>query len=387
MSLLTCDASVWPVPSKSDLSSLAILVRHSGATPLAVRLEAGDDALGLVSAHQADSVPWWRLYRLETGDFLHRFGRLDKRGWGLRVSGGADQALLAHIKSRPLAALARPFHGLHLAKLVLGIIVLGATFAEAIPARWVASALPKGASERLVSGYIKSNARQRCGHEGGEEAIRKILVRLDPELGPSIDIVGINQGGFMVTALPPRKLLLFRDTLTAVDADAVAALLAHELSHIRHGDAAAAVVRHEGNVATMFALLEGEDRRRALLQFSGEEEDRADHEAIDSMKRAGLPLSSAARMFEQMRVASYENSGFAAEQRDFHFGFDNRARRWAVAAQSDPPGQKPAAEGSDADNLYNFCWVGPLRLAKPGRSAELPDVPPMEPGSAALSNN
>ena len=170
---------------------------------------------------------------------------------------GPDSACPRQITTAGKASEAFPPE-FHLLKLVVGIIVLGATLAESIPARWVASALPEGAGERLVSGYIKSNARLRCGHEGGEEAIRKILVRLDPKLGPSVDIVGINQGGFMVTAMPPKKLLLLRDALTAVDADALAALIAHELSHIRHGDAAAAVVRYEGNVATIFALLEGE---------------------------------------------------------------------------------------------------------------------------------
>ena len=333
-------------------------------------------------------VSWWRLYRIETGSSIHRFGRLDKRGWELRVAGGADQALLAHVRFRSPLRLPYPLNRLHLLKVIAGIVVLGATLAESLPARWVASAIPPKAQERLVSGYIKANARTRCNRDGGEEAIRKLLVRLDPELGPSVEIVGINQGGFMVTSLPPRKILFMRDALTAVDSDAIAALVAHELSHIRHDDAAAAVVRYEGNVATMFALLEGEDRRAAQLEFSGEEEERADREAIDSMKRAGIPLASAARMFEEMRVAAYDNSGFAAEQRDFHFGFDGRARRWAEAANSDPAGLKPAVEGDDADDLYNFCWVGPLEFNNRPRQSKLPaDVPLANPGVAQLSSD
>ena len=356
--------------------------------PSAVKLEEGEDGLNLVGAGQSETIAWWRLYRIETGSSVHRFGRLDKRGWELRVAGGADQALLAHVRFRSLLRIPYPLNRLHMFKIVAGIIVLGATFAESIPARWVASSIPPQAQERLVSGYIKSNARSRCSREGGEEAIRKMLVRLDPKLGPSIEIVGINQGGFMVTSLPPRKIMFMRDALTAVDADAIAALVAHELSHIRHGDAGAAVVRYEGNVATIFALLEGEDRRAAQLEFSGEEEERADREAIDSMKRAGIPLASAAKMFEEMRVASYKNSGFAAEQRDFHFGIDDRARRWAAAASTDPAGLKPAVEGDDADNLYNFCWVGPLEYQTKSRQPKMPaDEPLANPGVAQLTSD
>lgn len=367
------------------MSNLAILIRHDRAAPAAVKLEADGDELILSTSAGSESIAWWRLYRIETSDAVHRFGRLDRRGWELRLAGGADQALLAHVKSRSFARIAKPFHRLHLLKILAGVFVLGATFIESVPARWVSSALSDAASERLVSGYLKSNARRRCGHEGGEDAIRKILVRLDPKLGPSVEIYGINEGGFMVTSLPPKKILFHRDALTAIDGDAIAALVAHELSHIRHGDAAAALVRHEGNVAALFAIMEGEDRRTAYLEFSGEEEERADVEAIASMKRAGIPLASAAKMFEQMRVASYENSGFAAEQRDFHFGFDDRARRWAVAAATDRPGLKPAVEGLDADRLFNFCWVGPLQYRDRAGARDPVAEPLRDPGVAQLS--
>ena len=358
------------------MSSQAILVSGRFSQPRAVQVVVDEKSLILIGANGfAEHVAWWRLIRTGSGGSTHRFRRIDRREWELRVVAGADQALLSHVKSGLLGKFARPFHRLQTLKIVVSVVALAMMFSESIPARWLSSKFSTAAQERLVVGYIGSNARIRCNHPGGEQAVRAILNRLDPELGPGVEIVGLNTGGFMVTALPANKIMIFRDALTAVEADAVAALLAHELSHLRHDEATEAMVRHEGNVGALLAVFQGEDREDAYLKFSGQEEERADRDAMVMMTRAGISLKPAADMFEEMRLADYRNDGFAAEQRNFHFGIKGRAREWRQATLRQRPNLVPVLSGDMADDLYNFCWVGrvPSKALAP---------PPARPGKS-----
>lgn len=347
------------------MSSQAILVSGKVAQPRPVQIIVEETSLILLGANGfSEQVAWWRLFRTGDGGSTHRLRRVDRRNWELRVVAGADHALLAHVKSGLLGRVVRPFHRLQTLKIVGSVFVLAMMFSESIPARWLSSRFSISAQERLVVGYIGSHARIRCNHPGGEQAVRAILTRLDPELGPAVEIVGLNTGGFMVTALPANKIMIFRDALTAVEANAVAALLAHELSHLRHGDATEAMVRHEGNIGALMAVFEGEDRNDAYLKFSGPEEERADREALTMMRRARIPMTRAADMFEEMRLADYRNKGFAAEQRNFHFGMNDRARQWRQAALLQGSNLQPVLAGDSADDLYNFCWVGRVPSSK-----------------------
>ena len=346
------------------MSGFALLHHGGTATPRVVKLSVADDRLFLAGANDfAEEIPWWRLYRSGNEGSVHRFRRLDRSKWELRVTAGADQALLAHVKQRSLGRFLGPLHRLHILKAVAFLVTAIVALSSALPANWVADAIPSVAEHRLVDGYIASRARHRCARPGGEAALRTLLTRLDPELGPKVDIVAINDGGLMVTSFPAGKLLLTRDTLTALEADALSGLLAHELAHLRRGDPIVAAVRHEGNIGIFLALLGGPDRESVLLRFSGEEEERADRDAVAMMRRAQLPILPAAAMFETMRIAGAEHSGFAAEQRDFHFGIADRARYWQNAADRSPHGLAPLLTSDEADALYNFCWAGPLPVS------------------------
>ena len=66
----------------------------------------------------------------------------------------------------------------------------------------------------------------------------------------------------MVTSMPSNKIVVLRFALTELEADALAALLAHELSHLKHGDPMAAAVRHYGHLGVWGVVFEGEDLTR-----------------------------------------------------------------------------------------------------------------------------
>lgn len=312
------------------------------------------------------------LYREPGEGSIHRFGRLGKPGWELSVLAGGDQSLLAHVRPRPLVRLLRPIHRLHLFKAAAGMLFLAATVFEQLPAAFIASALPPSANHRLVAGYIDDQAKMRCDHPGGERAVRAILTRLDPQLGPTVGIVANRLGGILVTALPDNNIFIAHDSLSQIDGDALSGLLAHELAHLNHHDAMAAVIRTEGNLGIFGAIINGPDRRHINLRFSGEEERIADEEALAMMKRAHIRLAPAAAMFEQMRMSELQGTFFGEAERNMHFGMADRSRRWAAAAAADPPGLEPVLSGDAADDLFNFCWVGKV---PPGPLDTRADIP------------
>lgn len=366
------------------MSGFAILVAGKAEQPRPVRLFANAGELELCSADgSTETVRWWWLYRSNNDPATHRFRRLDRKDWELRVTAGGDRDLLAHVGRRPLHRILHPFRRFESLKVLLGIAVLSVTVAGHLPPEWLARSVPDWAQARLVNSIVAQNAPIRCSRAGGAEALRKILVRLEPDLGKQVDVVAINGGAFTVTSTPGHKIYMYRSSMTEIDSAALPALLAHELSHIRHNDPIAATIRHNGFLGTWAAIMEGSGRRSVMMDFSGLEERRADLEAMQMMRRAGIPLRPAAQMFEAMRVSKAQGGYFGYDQRDFHFGVDARTQRWAVAARADPPNPKPLLTGRESDDLYNFCWSGPIE-ALPGPPRQ-PSAPPPPPGTGAIA--
>lgn len=297
---------------------------------------------------------------------------------------GADQDLLAHIGGRPVHRLLHPLRRLESLKVIAGVLILSLTVAQHAPPDFLASWVPDWAQKRLVDGIVADDAPLRCSHEGGEAVIRKLLVRLDPTLGAKVDIVAIRQGGFVVSAAPGGHIFMYRSSMTEVGANALPALLAHELSHIRHGDPMTAVMRQNGFLETWAAVLAGGDSRILQMKFSGLEERRADLEAMQMMRNAGIPLKPAAEMFEQVRRSKEQGGFFGYDQRDFHFGIDARAQRWAAAARGEPSESRQILMPYEEDALFNFCWTGPVApLPQGARRAPERSVPP---GAGVLGN-
>ncbi len=366
------------------MTTYAILLQGPEQRPTAVRIEVADGQLGVTDAHGSfTAIPLWRLFRVEDHGTTHRFRRIDGPRWELRVTAGSDRALLSEIGHRRLARTFAILSRLHSLKVLLGVVILAVTFAQHLPADWTARLLVSVAQRRLVEGVVGQHASKQCTRRAGEAVLRKLLVRLDPEIGASVMAAAFDLDGYLVTSMPANRLVILRHALSELDADAFAALLAHELSHLRHGDPAAAAIRHYGFLGIWGAVLEGEDRRELLLEFSSAEEERADLEAVAMMRRAGIALAPAANMFERMRMADAAGAGFAYDQRQLHFGLPARARQWAAAARADRPGLPPVLGRQQADELFNYCWPGQiLPSSDPGPpSGEKPSGRAGLPGS------
>lgn len=365
------------------MNDLAI-VTAGDAMPRTVRLVVDDDALRLISVHGEEVISWWRLYRVGDEGTTQRFRRVDRPEWELRVTSAADLGLLGRVRRGSIFRFLRPLRRLQSLKIIAGIAVLGFTIADHAPPEWGATLISSAAEKRLMDGIVAQNAPKRCGHEGGEAALRKLLVILDPVLGRSARIVALTEPQFVVTAAPANTIVLLHGAMMETSSDQLAALLAHQLSHIRHGDALTAAVRRNGLLQVWVAALQGDARDNLSMRYSGLEERRADLEAMQTLRRAGIPLKPAGEMYEHMRVAGVQRTGYGVEQRDFHFGVDNRAARWMAAANSDPKTVRPALTPDEDDAIFNFCWAG--RMPASNAAGTMPERA-LPPGNGAIAGS
>lgn len=350
------------------MTHFAMLLTGPEKRPTVVRLFEGESCLSLTAGDGTETqIAWWRLFRVSEEGSTDRFKRLDQRDWELRVTSGADRELLARVGSRPIARFLHPLRRLHSIKTLIGVIVIVAAIAQHFPAEWMAKAITPDMQHRLVDPVIAQNAIRRCSHAGGEEAVRKLLVRLDPDLGSKVRIAAFDNSDFMVTAAPANIIMLTRGALQETDPATMAALLAHQLSHLRHGDAVVGMVRAEGNWGIWGALLQGHPNDGVRMDYSGLEERRADLEAMAMLRAARIPIAPSADLFERIRVSRAQGTFEAYDYRDFHFGVDSRAKRWAeaAAAQQAEDAVEPALDRDSSDALFNFCWVGRIAPAPP----------------------
>jgi Zn-dependent protease with chaperone function len=339
------------------LRQLAIL--QTDGRMQSVNLSVDEPGLAVIRADGSEElIGWWRLFRHSDEDSIVRIGRLDQPKWELRVAGTRHE-ILDRIDQRSWRRLVRPARRLGSLKLLFGTLVLLGTIAGSLPASVTSRLIPTALHARLSEGPLLRNAAGRCAQPEGKRALAAMLARLDPQLAGSIDARVYRTPEFLVAALPGDKLVILREATTATTADQLAALIAHELSHLRHGDPIVAAVRENGLLAVAGKIISGPDNQTLLLTYGGHEEARADREAMAMLRKAGIPLRPAAEMFEEIRVAMANGDALAAGQREFHYGIENRAAAWAAAAQADASPPSPFSR-EENDALFNLCWAGLL---------------------------
>lgn len=185
--------------------------------------------------------------------------------------------------------------------------------------------------------------------------LNALVRRLAPTHPPAPTAVVLKQSPFFVSARPGGELLVDRAAVAEIDAPVLAALIAHELSHITHGDIVRAAGRGEGSRYVEHIFLGGYADRLAILKFSHDEEARADREAIELLKVKKISIGPAAAFFARNEKARREGSYWAQNYSDLHPGSANRASVWAVAARDQGPTPPPLSE-RNSDALFNACW-------------------------------
>jgi hypothetical protein len=297
-----------------------------------------------------------------------RLGRRGVRGWELRTGGEAARALRERIPRRWRRLHWGAARAWHVAIFVASILLIELV---KLPAEWLATIVPHSLERRMVPADLRSQYGSYCNSAEGERAIRDLIRRFDPNLAKSVRIEVLNEGVFVMSALPGDRLIIYKPVLAEIESDEFAALLAHEVAHLQKRDAVEAALRANGTFGSLVGNVAHNGYPAGLVDFSAEQEGAADRAALVMLMRANISPLPGANLFDRMEQARKQNDAFGKEQYYLHYGFyPDRARRWRDAPSKgwlQRAGHAMRAQQEDA--LFNYCWrhTGPPRGPLPKR--------------------
>jgi Zn-dependent protease with chaperone function len=243
-------------------------------------------------------------------------------------------------------------------------IVLAVPFflADHLPGEWYAEMTPHSAAVRLEQRALEKLQRQTCDDMSGQAALDALIRKLaHPSAGP-VEAIAVNEHSFMVSGRPGGQLLAFRSAIVEVDADVLAALVAHELAHIEAGATLRAAGRGEGGKYLLRLAMPWWEDRPAELTYSRAEERAADDAAMAKLFDAGISLRPAADFFARIDQANKGDRYWAQDYSEQHGGISNRATVWRTASNNQGA-THPTLSERQADDLFNICWERPADVA------------------------
>ena len=374
---------------------------HDGASAAHrdVVVECAPEGLRIVEPEDGREIAFWRYPALRKIDEWPQAGR------PLRIGAGSDPARLVLPDPPFIAELTRraprlAAHEPRRAALWLRwTVLMAASVAVLLAATWFA--LPRfaeGAARLLPHGWEAAFGRRLvepvvrhlalfdgndtpalCTAGAGSEALEALVRRLAPGDSPydfRVRVVDLEMNNAF--ALPGGQILVTRGLLRFAESpDEVAGVLAHEMGHVIHRHATAAMIEGLG-LAFLFGVLLGDFGAGAVgwagehlvgATFRREAEAEADGSALDLLARAGLPSRGLADFFERLERESGETPSYL-HLLSTHPTNESRRRRFANAA-TDATADAPSLGEADWRSLREIC-----KERKPlddGESAADPD--------------
>lgn len=206
---------------------------------------------------------------------------------------------------------------------------------------------------------------RQCTGGAGTLALAKMEQRLVAALDGEIDLSVHVLDHEMVNAfaLPGGFIVLFRGLIDEAETpEQVAAVFAHEIGHVVSRDPTRHALRSAGSIGVL-GLVFGDFAGGAIMlflaerlidaQYTQEAEAQADVFAHDLMRRANLPPSALADMFERFRALGGDAEGFVAHFRS-HPSLGDRIE---AARDATPEGLEPVPLLTDAEwrALRSIC--------------------------------
>ncbi len=200
-------------------------------------------------------------------------------------------------------------------------------------------------------------------------ALAAVLARLDSASGADgIEVLVIDSPVVNAFAVPGGLVCVCTGLVESLSsADELAAIIAHEMSHVRSRDALAGLARRVGVSALLSALTGGRGGSAAQglladlvsLRYGREAEDRADSFAVALLAESGVDPSSFARALARIRDAGAKVPGLL-RYLDPHSPIDERIAR--AGAQ----GTAAAARAGKAPSPIAVDWKALVQaLASP----------------------
>ncbi len=238
-----------------------------------------------------------------------------------------------------------------------GVPRLSAPLARLIPMQWEQE-FGLAFRDRLLAGA------RTCQSVAGTAALSQLSERLTASLArpPPLTVVVADRATVNAFALPGGHIVILQGLLDkAQSADEVAAVLAHEIGHVRHRHPTQMAIRVAG-IGLFADLLTGDGSALAelagqvggmllLLSYSREMERQADAYGRDLLQKAGLSTAALARFFAHLAAeAPTAGGGKLLGYLSSHPPLEERI----AVADKDEAGE-PALDAAAWQALQNIC--------------------------------
>ncbi len=215
--------------------------------------------------------------------------------------------------------------------------------------------------ERFLGG--KTIGALHCSNEKGQAALERMMARLSQgaDLQYDINITVFDHEMLNAFAAPGGQIVLMRGLLEqAGSADAVAAVLAHEIGHVESRDATRGALRSAGSAGLLSLVLGDFSGGTAVLliaehafqaSYTREAESAADVFAIEMLNKAQVSSDGMAQFFD---LIGGEGGLELPEYFSTHPASDGRAVR-ARRNSDDQDVTRPVLSESDWQDLLTIC--------------------------------
>lgn len=250
---------------------------------------------------------------------------------------------------RPSAGLAIGATILILALALLSLAPLSGVAAHLLPADTGAAS-----SDKAIQALAASH--RRCDGTDGLAALDALSRRLAGAAGiPQPQLAVFDWDVVNAFALPGGRVVLTSGLIKeSRDGSEIAAVLAHEISHVVHRDPMTGWIRREG-VSLVLALLFGQEAAGSIAstltgavlnaRYTRSQEDRADHTALELLRDTDIRSDGGQAFFERLHEGEIGGTvGALLTLIETHPGSADRAALFAEAETGTGP-------GLDADQL------------------------------------
>jgi Zn-dependent protease with chaperone function len=285
----------------------------------------------------AVSVPFAELAVVDEDARLLMLSRASYPGWRLLFDQPVDPALRALLPRPARYGSWIDRIGLAKASAILAGIAAVVLFVGYSAPAWLAPFVPESWERNVGTAIVGDFGDNACRDPAATRALATMTGRIDPAGSghPPITMTLIDVGIFNAAALPGQQIVIFDGALReAKDPNAMAGILAHEISHVRRRHVTQALIRELG-IGALIRLFAGDIGANAQqlvsLSYTRANEYQADGDAIAALQRARIDPRPTGALFAKLSKGEDAGGLGAVEFLNSHPATGDRAKRFAAA--------------------------------------------------------
>jgi len=234
--------------------------------------------------------------------------RKDHHGWRLIVPQPVDPALRSQLKSPSRYGGWIDRFGLAKASVALGAIAVAIVGVGYAAPAWIAPYVPESWERNLGTALVGDFGDNACHTPEASRAMARMERRVSGSQPAPAAMTILDISMFNAAALPGGQIVIFDGALSETDnPDAMAGILAHELSHVRRRHVTQALIRELG-IGALIRLFAGDVGASAeqivSLSYTRSNEEEADADAVAALTRANIDPRPTGKLFTKLSKMS-----------------------------------------------------------------------------------